>query len=79
MIRRGRWRVAGTVAFLKAILITILAGFGVMLVHYRGVETGNSFGLGMGAFAIVGALMLYRIWFGVGESVHLLFPLSVPF
>jgi hypothetical protein len=41
----------------------VLAAFGVMLVHYNGLTTGDSLGVGMGAFGIVGAFMLYRIWF----------------
>jgi hypothetical protein len=49
--------------FLKATLITLLAAFGIMMVHHNGIMEPNSFGLGMGAFAIVGAFMLYRIWF----------------
>jgi hypothetical protein len=54
---------AATVAFLKAMLIALLAGSGIMLAHYNGLTTGDSFGVGMGAFGIVGAFMLYRIWF----------------
>jgi tellurite resistance protein TehA-like permease len=53
--------VAGIVVFLKAVLIALLAAFGVMMVHHN--VQPDSFGLGVGAFAIVGAFMLYRIWF----------------
>lgn len=51
------------VVFLKAILITLLAAFGIMMVHHNGLMQPDSFGLGVGAFGIVGAFMLYRIWF----------------
>jgi hypothetical protein len=44
-------------------LITLLAAFGVMVLHYNGFIQPDSFGVGVGAFAIVGAFMLYRIWF----------------
>jgi hypothetical protein len=55
--------VAGIVVFLKAVLIALLAAFDVMMVHHNGFMQPDSFGLGGGAFAIVGAFMLYRIWF----------------
>jgi hypothetical protein len=34
-----------------------------MMVHHNGLMQPDSIGLGVGVFALVGAFMLYRIWF----------------
>jgi hypothetical protein len=47
----------------KAALIALVAAFGVSVVHHNFLTQDASFGVGIGAFAIVGAFMLYRIWF----------------
>src|SRR5262245_49757062 len=52
----------GVVVFLLTLAIALLAAIGVMLVHYNFLQA-DSFGIGMGVFALVGAFMLYRIFF----------------
>jgi len=52
----------GTVTFLLALAIMILAALGVTLIHYNSLWS-DSLGIGMGVFALVGAFMLYRIFF----------------
>jgi hypothetical protein len=51
------------VHFVIAFVITLLAAFGIMMIHYNGLMHPDSLGIGMGAFALVGAFMLYQIWF----------------
>ena len=48
------------VRFLVALAIIILAAVGAMLVHHNFLQA-DSFGIGMGVFALVAAFMLYRI------------------
>ena len=50
------------VIFLAALAIMFLAGIGAMQVHYSFLRA-ESFGIGMGVFAIAGAFMLYRVFF----------------
>ena len=52
----------GVVAFLVTLAIALLAAIGAMLVHYNFLQA-DSFGIGMGVFSLVGAFMLYRIFF----------------
>jgi hypothetical protein len=52
----------GVFNFLIALAIALLAAIGAMLVHYNFLQA-ESFGIGMGVFALVGAFMLYRIFF----------------
>jgi hypothetical protein len=59
--RRGE-DLQGTVTFLLALAIMILAALGVTLIHYNSLWS-DSLGIGMGVFALVGAFMLYRIFF----------------
>jgi hypothetical protein len=59
--RRGE-AMQGTVTFLLALAIMILAGLGVTLIHYNSLWS-DSLGIGMAVFALVGAFMLYRIFF----------------
>ena len=40
----------------------IFAALGVSLIHYNSLWS-DSLGIGMGVFALVGAFMLYRIFF----------------
>src|SRR5262245_19736917 len=46
--------------------IALLAAIGAMLVHYNFLQA-DSFGIGMGVFALVGAFMLYRIFSGTSR------------
>jgi hypothetical protein len=69
LVRVWRWMRAtgwtlmhGVVAFLVTLAIALLAAIGAMLVHYNFLQA-DSFGIGMGVFALVGAFMLYRIYF----------------
>jgi hypothetical protein len=48
--------------FLIALAIAILAGVGIALIHYNFLWT-DSLGIGMGVFVLVGAFMLYRLFF----------------
>jgi hypothetical protein len=50
------------VTFLVALAIMLLAAVGTMLIHYNFLWT-DSIGIGMGLSALVGAFMLYRIFF----------------
>jgi hypothetical protein len=54
-------RIAAT--SLKALSIMLLAAYGTMMVHHNGLIEPNSFGLALGVFALVGAFLLYRIFF----------------
>ena len=60
--RDGGTLMHGVVAFLVTLAIALLAAIGAMLVHYNFLQA-DSFGIGMGVFALVGAFMLYRIFF----------------
>ena len=51
----------GTAVF--AILIALLAGVSVMLVLYHGLTTASGLELGIAAFAILGAFILYQTGF----------------
>jgi hypothetical protein len=48
--------------FLVALAIMVLAAVGAALIHYNFLWT-DSLGIGMGVFVLVGAFMLYRIFF----------------
>ena len=50
------------VTFLAALAIMFLAGVGAMIAHHNFLQA-DSFGIGMGVFALVGAFMLYRVFF----------------
>jgi uncharacterized membrane protein YedE/YeeE len=50
------------VSFLAALAIMFLAGIGAILVHHNFLRD-ESFGIGMGVFALTGAFMLYRVFF----------------
>jgi hypothetical protein len=50
------------VTFLVALAIMVLAALGAALIHYNFLWT-DSLGIGMGVFVLVGAFMLYRIFF----------------
>jgi len=54
------------VACLVTLAIALLAAIGAMLVHYNFLQA-DSFGIGMGVFALVGAFMLYRIFSGTSR------------
>lgn len=47
---------------LRTFLIALLAALGAMMVHHN-LHQPDSFGFGMGVFALVGALMLYWMFF----------------
>jgi hypothetical protein len=48
--------------FLVALAIMVLAAVGAALIHYNFLWT-DSLGIGMGVFVLIGAFMLYRIFF----------------
>jgi hypothetical protein len=48
--------------FLMALAIALFAALGAALIHYN-VLWSDSLGIGMGVFVLVGAFMLYRIFF----------------
>ena len=58
----GMMPIHWAVTFLVALAIMILAALGVTLIHYNSLWS-DSLGIGMGVFALVGAFMLYRIFF----------------
>jgi hypothetical protein len=47
---------------LRTFLIALLAALGAMMVHHN-LHQPDSFGFGMGVFALVGALLLYWMFF----------------
>jgi hypothetical protein len=49
----------GIVIFLIALSIMLPAAFGIMLVHHNILIQPDGFGVGMGVFALIGALMLF--------------------
>jgi len=58
-VTKGLSSVQGVVTFLLALAIALLAA---MLIHYNFLQA-DSLGIGVGVFALVGAFMLYRIFF----------------
>jgi hypothetical protein len=50
------------VTFLVALVIMVLAAVGAALIHYNFLWA-DSLGIGMGMFMLVGAFMLYRLFF----------------
>jgi hypothetical protein len=57
----------GVDTFLGALAIMVFAAIGAMLVHY-GLH--DSFGFGVGVFALAGAFMLYRIFSSSGRAAR---------
>jgi hypothetical protein len=53
----------GLVTFLKALAVMLLAAFGASIAHWNATQKDGSFGVGLGVFVLVGALILYRRWF----------------
>jgi hypothetical protein len=53
---------SGDMNGLRTFLIALLAALGAMMVHHN-LHQPDSFGFGMGVFALVGALMLYWMFF----------------
>ena len=51
----------GVETFLIALAIMLLAAVGAMMVYYPNPQ--DSLGFGIGIFALVGAFMLYRLFF----------------
>ncbi len=51
----------GVETFLIALAIMLLAAVGAMMVYYPNPQ--DSLGFGIGIFALVGAFMLYRVFF----------------
>jgi hypothetical protein len=58
----GMMPIDWAVTFLMALAIMILAALGVTLIHYNSLWS-DSLGIGIGVSALVGAFMLYRIFF----------------
>ena len=52
----------GVATSVLTLVIALLAAVGVALIHYNLLWT-DSLGIGMGVFVLVGAFMLYRIFF----------------
>jgi len=53
----------GLVTGLKVLTVMVLAGLAAVQLHFALVVRSDSFALGIGVFLLVGALLLYQVWF----------------
>jgi hypothetical protein len=59
----GRCDLPGLIIGLKALAVMLLAAFAAVQLHFAIFERPDSFAVGIGVFLLIGALLLYQIWF----------------